>query len=166
MSQWKKIGEWLGRRMGEVPTLSVGDTARMLEEAKTMKDDLALLIADLEAHQRKLVGAGSRLVAETSDGELVRVTTSAPKPRWIYDDDADVLDLVVARAVDQRRADPETGEMLEREADAVARGIATVWQLSASKARIGKKATPLEPASGLAALGIDIKQIRAKAPSV
>lgn len=156
MSQWVKISEWIGRRTGGVPELSIGDTAKMLELAKELKADVELLIADLDAHQRKLVGVGAKLISETSDGELVHVKTGSPKPKYVYEADDDVLALVVARAVDQRRVDPETGEMLDREADVVAQAIGRVWNLSADKARVGKAGD----GSGLAGLGIDVKDIR------
>lgn len=159
VSQWDKLIAWIGRREAEVDDLSVGDTARMLERAKQLKTEVVALIDALEAHQRKQVGAGAKLIAETSEGEQVRVSTSAAKPDWVYESDDDVLALVVARSLDTRRIDEETGEALESEAAAVARGISTVWKLAADKARIGGDGKP-----GLASLGIPIEKIRWRRP--
>ena len=86
--------------------------------------------------QRALpAGRGPHLLVDPDDATIEALVNRKTKPpKYVYDD-SELLDAVVARAADQRKVDPATGEVLERPEDAVTRVLQDVYGLTGKQAR-------------------------------
>ncbi len=125
-------------------TLTVDDdtpadtAARRLYELRQVKDELGVLEEALVHHLSHALKKGTT----TFDGlPALDVGWRRQGTQW---DGESLLPVLVARALDERRIDPETGEVQEREAEAIARvlketsGITNPshsWRVGALKAR-------------------------------
>lgn len=101
--------------------------------------------ADAEAIVEGRLG----LVAGVGQHDGYKVRQASERVSWDHDQ---VRRLVVARALDERKVDPDTGE-IEREADAVARAI---WACVPG--------SPSWRVGGLKALGLDPSELRERTP--
>ena len=115
------------------------------EQPEQYKESLQLLAAlqdvrakkeELRDYERDLVEAIFKLMPqrEMDVGGIGRITsTQAINRKWDHDS---LVPVIVARALDDRKIDYETGEVLEREASAVARVMSECagigyWRLTA-----------------------------------
>lgn len=162
MSDWTKIREWVGRRSTRVPELSLTDASAWLAAATELLGDLKTLIDDL--NQRIVALRPPSRVGTWVEGVgSVKVTKPPRKQTW---DDDELLDAVFARARDERRVDPETGDP-EDVWVTCRRVMSAVWPLDGKSARIGKAPVRdedtgriLKSGTGLRGLGIDPDEFR------
>ena len=100
--------------------------------------DIRIRKAELQDEERELVHEIFELMPkkEMDFGGIGRVTRAKSNNRkWDHDS---LIPVIVARALDDRKIDKETGEVFEREASAVARVMAACagigyWRLTALK---------------------------------
>jgi hypothetical protein len=103
------------QRFGVDPDTPADTAARKLYELRQVKDELATLEEALVRHIAKSLKKGTTTF---EDLPALDVRWRRQGVQW---DGQSLLPVLVARALDERRMDPETGEVQEREAEAIAR---------------------------------------------
>jgi hypothetical protein len=123
----------------EAELAAVGDTepealAFILAAIRDARADLAVVYGDVERRLLETMGSTKRFTVEGL-GE-VEQRRSNKRNEWA---NQDLTQVVVARALDERKIDLETGEVLESEAQAVARVMSDCarpsWRVTALKSR-------------------------------
>lgn len=130
------LAEYEVDALGPAPSIETAAWAR--QAIATLRRTLAVIDDELVAF---LVEALPSDGYEVPGVGRLKAKASRRAPKW---DGVSLLKILVAQALDERRMDLETGEMLDREADVVARVLAECstitnpshsWRTTALKAR-------------------------------
>lgn len=129
----------LERVARDVETLTVpAPVAYVLARLRDIKQDAARAYDEVERHLLSIAGEKSYEI----DGlGVVEIKGSPKRSAWRHDE---LIPVIVARALDERQKDPETGEILEREAEAVARVMRECIGFGAGKVT-GLRARGIQP---------------------
>jgi hypothetical protein len=123
-----RISSWLTT----TPPETNDDTVRLLVAVRDLRTDLAFVASELERDLLKN-NPPKRFAV---DGAEVEIKKSTTRNKWQNDD---LMKVVVARALDERAMDPETGEMLEPGWQTVARVVSDCmrpsWRLTPLRSR-------------------------------
>lgn len=116
------------------------DVALCLYDMASVKRLAGRVYADMERHYLSLCSDPSDRKREVLGVGLVEVRKRTKRTGWRMDE---LIPVVVARALDERKADEETGE-IEREAVAVARAMRECLSISTGKVT-GLRARGIQP---------------------
>lgn len=112
--------------------------ADLLASCRDMKQDLARVYDEVESLFLPLAGEKK---LEVPNLGVVEIKSSPKRTQWRHDE---LIPVIVARALDEREYDPETGEALEREAVTVARVLRECISFGAGKVT-GLRARGIQP---------------------
>lgn len=107
--------------------------ASLLADVRDIKQDAARVYDEIERFY--LAECGDKKLEVLNLG-IVEVKSSVRRTAWDHDS---LWKVVVARALDERQVDPDTGELLEREAETISRVLrecaSPSWRVTALRAR-------------------------------